>query len=206
MSVRTKSKREAARQKGRRALREKRKRQKMITTATIGGLGLLVVAGLAYFGWVLFRPASGQAVPVMADTSHVPEGTPLDSYNSNPPTSGPHYPNSLPAGFYHEADAAALPDYPVGFLVHSLEHGYVIFWYNCNLLSEEGCVELKGQIQGVMDQFGGVKVIAFPWEAIDVPLAMTSWGRLQLFETFDEGQARAFVERNRFRAPEPQGP
>ena len=24
-----------------------------------------------------------------------------------------------------------LPQYPEGYLVHNLEHGYVIFWYNC---------------------------------------------------------------------------
>ena len=30
-------------------------------------------------------------------------------------------------------------EFPEGYLVHNLEHGYAIFWYNCDLLSAEEC-------------------------------------------------------------------
>ena len=55
-----------------------------------------------------------------------------------------------------------------------------------------------------MDDFGGFKLIAFPWESIDIPVAMTSWGRLQQFTSFDPELATAFIEANRNKAPEPQ--
>ena len=57
-----------------------------------------------------------------------------------------------------------------------------------------------------MEEFDGVKLIAFPRAALQVPLVMTSWGRLQEFETFDAGQARRFVQANRYRAPKPNAP
>jgi len=82
----------------------------------------------------------------------------------------------------------------------------VIFWYNCDLLDETGCAELKSQIRTVMDDLGGVKMIAYPWNSIAVPVMMTSWGRIQKFEVFDMEQAKAFYRANRNRAPEPNAP
>ena len=90
--------------------------------------------------------------------------------------------------------------------MHNLEHGYVIFWYNCELLDENGCESLKGQIQGVMDEFDGFKLIGFPRASIRVPLVMTSWGRMQEFVTIDATQSSDFIRSNRNRAPEPNAP
>jgi hypothetical protein len=56
---------------------------------------------------------------------HVPLGT-VSEYNSNPPTSGPHYEEWTKAGIYDEP----LDDRN---LIHSLEHGYIIVSYNCNV-------------------------------------------------------------------------
>lgn len=171
-----------------------------------GGVLITVIGVLGYALWVAFRPAYGETIPVMTEVDHVTEGVDPGPYNSDPPTSGPHYADEFDAGFYDETEVADLPDYPQGYLVHNLEHGYVIFWYNCNLLDEQGCKRLKDQIKTVMDQSGGTKLIAFPWDSLDVPVVMTSWGRMQRFETFNEDQANSFVERNRNRAPEPNAP
>jgi hypothetical protein len=57
-----------------------------------------------------------------------------------------------------------------------------------------------------MDDFNSFKLIAFPWPSQDVPVAMTSWGRLQRFESFDPQLATAFIEANRNKAPEPNAP
>jgi hypothetical protein len=65
---------------------------------------------------------------------------------------------------------------------------------------------LKAAIQQALDSAGNLKVIAFPWDSIDVPVVMTSWGKLQRFDSFDVDQAVAFVERNRNHAPEPNAP
>lgn len=87
--------------------------------------------------------------------------------------------------------------------MHNLEHGYGIFWYNCAELNEGDCTTLKSDIQSVMNDFNSNKLIAFPWPSLDISVAMTSWGRLQRFETFDPESAAAFINTNRYRAPEP---
>src|SRR5258708_538317 len=75
-------------------------------------------------------PLLGQAVPVLS-RDHVPDGTRIQ-YNSNPPAAGKHYAQPQDAGIYTTPPAD-------GHLVHSLEHGAVILWYNPQNLS-------KGQI------------------------------------------------------------
>ncbi len=82
----------------------------------------------------------------------------------------------------------------------------MIFWYNCAALAGGNCDQLKEEIRGVIDEFDGVKVLAFPWESLDVPVAATSWGRLQRFESFDSDLGRRFVRGNRNKAPEPNAP
>lgn len=57
-----------------------------------------------------------------------------------------------------------------------------------------------------MDEFGGTKLIAFPWKSLDIPLIMTSWGRMERFPTFDPNEAAAFIRANRNHAPEPDAP
>lgn len=138
----------------------------------------------------------------MVSSPHIPTDTDPGSYNSDPPTSGLHYAKELDAGFYESNDY----QYPAGHLVHNLEHGYVIFWYNCDLLDEAGCTNLKEQIKTTMADLGGTKLIAFRWPCLDVPLLITSWARLQRFETFDLKQAKAFYRANLNRAPEPNAP
>jgi hypothetical protein len=142
---------------------------------------------------------AGEAILIMSDTSHIPEGTDPNPYNSNPPTSGIHYAADLKSGLYTENDL----QYPEGYLVHNLEHGYVIFWYNCSLLSTDACGTLKNQIRSVMDEKNNYKLIAYPWEKMDVPLALTSWGRLLKMPTFNRDEALNFIGRNLNHAPEP---
>lgn len=190
----------------RQMIREKRKRQRLTARLLWGALGLVVLAAAGFVIWSAFRPSVGEPVPIMADTEHIEENQEPGPYNSDPPTSGPHYASDLPAGFYEQSDPSTLPENPEGYLVHNLEHGYAIFWYNCTILSEQECSSLKNQIQSVMNDFNEVKVIAFPWESIDVPVVMTSWGRMQSMEEFDAQLAARFVERNRNRSPEPNAP
>jgi Protein of unknown function (DUF3105) len=165
-------------------------------------MGLAVLAVIGIIVWQGIKPAAGESVPVMISEPHIPVDSDPGQYNSDPPTSGLHYAEEAQAGFYNEN----IYTFPAAYLVHNLEHGYVIFWYNCDLLDEAGCPELKSQIRSVMDDLGGVKLIAYPWNTIDVPLVMTSWGHLQRFETFDADQAKAFYRANLNKAPEPNAP
>jgi len=147
----------------------------------------------------------GQEVTITS-RDHIPETQDPSQYYTNPPAGGPHFPDTFQARFYQESDLPSLPKYPQGYLVHNLEHGYVIFWYNCQASPSINCADLKQQIQSVMAAYGGIKLIAFPWSALDTPLALTSWGRILKMTTLDVQVMRQFVDRNRNQAPEPDTP
>jgi hypothetical protein len=185
----------------------RRQANRLIPYLAWGGGGLLLAALLGVAVWSASRPQAeiGEVVPVDS-TQHVPENTRPGPYRSDPPAGGVHFEGTFPAKFYQESDLASLPPYPEGYLVHNLEHGYVVFWYNCGVISSEQCQTLKQSIQQVMDEFDGVKLIAFPWESIKEPLVMTSWGRLLRFQSVDVELMRNFVRANRNKAPEPNAP
>lgn len=189
----------------RRAKQQKRKlKSRLIWNA-------IIVVALALAAFVIYdsaRPSEGEAIPIMENGgAHVREGEDPGPFNSDPPTSGRHYSQPLDPGFYEVGDEETLLEYPEGYLLHNLEHGYVIFWYNCEALERaEDCDELKDQIKSVMDRFLSVKLIAFPWMSLEQPVVMTTWGQMLRFDKFDEGMAREFVQANRNRAPEPNAP
>ena len=181
--------------------RAQQRHQQVRTKFVWSGLGLGVLAIVGLMVWQGVRPRTGEEVPIMTST-HIAADSDPGEYNSDPPTSGPHYSSEAPAGFYDTNSY----QYPAGYLVHNLEHGYIIYWYNCGLLGEAACTDLKSQIKSVMDEVNNVKAIAYPWDSLDVPVAMTSWGRLQKMETFNAAQARAFYKSNLNRSPEPGAP
>lgn len=182
-------------------MRVRQRRQQTRNYFIWGTLGLVALAVIGVIVWQGLRPRAGETMPVMQST-HIPTDSDPGKYNSDPPTSGPHYAQELNAGFYDTNDR----QYPAGYLVHNLEHGYIIFWYNCVKLDETACRDLKTKIKSVMDEFNNVKVIAYPWDSIDVPVVMTSWGRLQKMENFDTEEARAFYQTNLNKSPEPGAP
>ena len=193
----------------RQIIREAQQKKQARSRALI--FGVSIVAILIVIAVVLLSannsPVSARPigdVVAISSSDHVPNNTVPGPYNSNPPAGGTHFETSYSARFYQEADLASLPQNPQGYLVHSLEHGYVIFWYNCQAANTD-CSALKQTIQKVMDETGGTKLIAFPWADMDVPLAMTSWGRILKFPTADPVLMKRFVERNRYQAPEPNG-
>ena len=136
----------------REARRAKKNRQKLISALIWGGVAVIIVGVFGYFIWRAVRPAAGQSIPIMVNAGdHVPEGSDPGPFNSNPPTSGKHYGQPLEAGFYDELSPEGQSPYPEGYLLHNLEHGYVIYWYNCDLLDEAGCSNLKTDIRVVMN-------------------------------------------------------
>jgi len=193
----------------RQQIRERQRAQKIRSNLAWGAVGLAVVA---FIGFYIFKgtgqpSALGEKVDIPAEyINHVEEGTDPGPFPSDPPAGGSHYGNEFDARFYDEASPQAQVPYPAGYLGHNLEHGYVIFWYNCEVLNESECSTLKAEIQSVMDDLGGTKLIAFPWPSMDGPAAMTSWGRLQRFDSFDPEVAAAFVRANLNKSPEPNAP
>ena len=180
-------------------IKRRKKSFKLSPLVFIGGAFLALILLLVLFN-IDFNPV-GVKVNVMPDLSHVPEGSNPGPYNTNPPSSGTHYEAHFHSEFFDENTYK----YPEGYLVHNLEHGYAIFWYNCDLLSPEGCIQLKSEIKGVMEKAEMYKVIAYPWPKIDEPVVITSWGRMLSMEKFDPDLAMTFVKKYRNKSPEPQG-
>lgn len=180
----------------RRSRKEARQQKRLLLAGGIVAAVAVVVALVIVLGGSTSAvDATGEEIPIMADASqHVDVGVEVD-YSTNPPTSGPHYSSPTPPGFYDEPVAD-------GNLVHSLEHGYVIFWYDCSQLSDDACEALKDDIRGAAT---GAKRIAVPREGMDTPLALTTWGRLLRLEAFDQQAVNQFVRANIGKAPEPQG-
>src|SRR6185503_690347 len=88
--------------------------------------------------------------PVVQPSPHVPVCTPL-VYQSNPPTSGPHYP--IWAAFKSYTQPV-----PRGFWVHDLEHGAVVVTYNCS----SNCDAEVAQLQAFLDALPADPICAAP--------------------------------------------
>jgi hypothetical protein len=194
--------------KSRREIRQqKRQREQRVSQLRWGGVIIVVVGLLALIFWYTNQPLLGEAVPVSGENSHVPEGNPLPPFSTDPPTSGTHFPVWWEAGFYDEnSPEATNVAFPAGYLVHNLEHGHVIFWYNCTLITTEECTTLKEELRILLNQSNNFKVIAFPWTTTDVPVVATSWGQMLRMEQFDVDLAAEMVQRNRNQAPESNAP
>jgi len=108
---------------------------------------------------------------------HIDVGGAHEPYTTNPPTSGPHYnePGLGPvqAGFYEEAAEA-----PPEGVIHNLEHGMIVFWYNPDAPNEV-IEDLKLAVE---DE--SIASVATPWTQIegDANFVMTAWGQSQSCE------------------------
>ena len=149
------------------------------------------------------KPKTIEGIEILSDQgrNHVPIGTAVE-YNSNPPTSGPHYAEWEKPGIYNKA----LED---GKLIHSLEHGYVIISYNCDKtdsVSEwkdnSGCQKLVEQIKQVTKKTGMDRLIVVPRPNLDTPIALTAWTKLLKLEDVNEDKIVNFVKEFRNQGPE----
>ena len=165
----------------------------------IGGIMLLTLFIIVGGSWLssskstkdkekLNKPLMGEK---MADEGavHVARGKSHPEYNSNPPTSGPHWADVAGPGIKTKPVADEL-------ILHSMEHGAVVVWYRDDLE--------KSDIEKITEAFtsSSGKKIMLPRKDLDVPVALTSWGYLLKLETVDESIIKEFIETNNDRAPE----
>lgn len=95
------------------------------------------------------------------EQDHVSPGTPLELQDS-PPAFGTHYDvwEPMERKFYSQADR---PE--IGRLIHNLEHGFTILWYDETAADD---AETMATIREIADRFAGtdnqrLKFIAAPW-------------------------------------------
>jgi hypothetical protein len=128
--------------------------------------------------------------PPIEGRTHVEEDD--VKYKTNPPTSGNHYP--IPA-----EDGAYAGSPPINRLVHSLEHGRILVWYDPAIPRRR-----LGQLKGLFDE-DPYHMIVVPNRRMPYKVAATAWGHLAgcrkvTDETFD--LLRAFRDRYRDKGPE----
>lgn len=183
----------------------------------IGIVGLIIIIGIVWIGLTL-KKESGKPLPgkevTLLGRAHV-VGTKV-KYNSNPPTSGDHYATWAKSGVHDEPTEDE-------YLVHSLEHGYVIISYNCenktqatalkkdtNVTSAPGeeefnkdCVLLVEDLKEKVKK-DSWKLILIPRPNLDTDFALTAWGRIDKFNTKDASMERVnnFIDAFRNRGPE----
>jgi len=106
--------------------REEREQGEVFSRIKKFGIWILVIGFLVAGIWWLWRqstkPLPGQEVADLG-REHITDIAGVN-YNSNPPTSGTHFPVWAKKGVYD----GVLSD---GYLIHSLEHGYVVISYDC---------------------------------------------------------------------------
>jgi hypothetical protein len=139
------------------------------------------------------------APPLMV-TLHIPQGAAV-TYDSNPPSSGPHY--TTWANFQEYAE-------PVDdrYLVHSMEHGAVLLLYKCE---DAGCPELVDALRAVRDAVPAdplcdpsirVRIILAPRPANDVTVAAAAWGATYRADCVDAASLAQFIADHYAKGPE----
>lgn len=112
----------------RRALARQSKREVVKTSGFFRKIVIFVAIAVVILGvgyWMFnqgSKPLPGELVAEQG-RDHVSDIVGVE-YNSNPPTSGTHFPMWAKKGMYDRL----ISD---GYLIHSMEHGYVIMWYDC---------------------------------------------------------------------------
>lgn len=145
-------------------------RQETISAGPLGEIG--VPAGQAGCQDIVTETAQGM-------NDHREIGTQI-TYQDSPPAYGPHYDRT--AGFSRKFYSPS--DRPeVEYLVHNLEHGYNILWYDETIANNS---EALSQVKGIASKFEGTeptdKFIAVPWTEEDgapfpdgAHIALTHW-------------------------------
>ncbi len=124
---------------------------------------------------------------------HLMAGETYDSYNSNPPTTGPH----APAAAEFRVHDTPLPK---EVLPHNLEHGGVVILYDCSAgeapLDDAGCQELRDQLAAITETLlsDGKLILMAPYSGMERTIALTAWRTLDAFDQFDEQRVQAFID------------
>jgi hypothetical protein len=158
----------------------------LVAVGVIVGLVLLVQSNVAVAN------APGTRIPIQG-ADHIQVGQVHDPYNSDPPTSGPHYIETVDAGFYDTPRADEN-------LVHNLEHGHIVISYDCSKLAD--CEGTKQQLRSLAAAYNNWKVTIVPRENRDTAIGAAAWGWLEKMDAYDETRLRRFIDSWRDKGPE----
>ncbi|MFB6303629.1 MAG: DUF3105 domain-containing protein [Haloferacaceae archaeon] len=127
-------------------------------------------------------------------TEHVERGTTVE-YDTYPPTSGPHYSGTVEAGFYEETP-------PMGDIVHTLEHGAVVIYYDPEALTDDARESLRAWANEHTGTWKSVVVVPHAREDPEAPYVLTAWRHRLRMDEYDPEVVRAFLAEYLGRGPE----
>jgi len=121
-------------------------------------------------------------------------------YATNPPVFGDHYPSWAAYRSY---------DYPVppGYLVHDLEHGAVVYFYDC----PDGCADEVAEAEAMIQQLPDdprcsstvrVQTILVPRPGLGARWAASAWGYSLTADCFDRQVFERFYSDRHAQGPE----
>ena len=185
--------------------------RRMILFAAGGAIAVAAVLGLAALSLGSGKPSTGdartaledagctfRAAPALSgDHSVVDPGGTVKAWNTDPPTSGPHY--GIPAifGIYEEP-------LEIARVVHNLEHGGIFILYGSAV--PEATVDQLREFYG--DHTTGTVMAPLP--KLGKQFALGAWvsdgeggnGYLSKCEKFEEGAVSEFFSAFQFQGPE----
>ena len=150
--------------------------------------------------------------PEEADRFHLSSTPPVwTTYKDNPPASGPHNPQPLPTGPHFYAPTAQSEPSFVEQLVHNLEHGFVVVWYDDTIAQDKSQLKTLEDVGTAAQARGNQLIIVAPWPktrpAMDSGkhIAITSWRQRQLCNGFSGAVLESFMNvHTPLCAPEPE--
>lgn len=175
-------------------------------------LGLVLVVGLGLVAYLTLFAGSGgggatdlpnrgdQAVisqvqdEPSSGNDHVEEGTDID-YERTPPTGGTHYFGVVEPGFYEEPQS-------YGLLVHSLEHGHIVVYYDPEQLSPEAEENLQSYAQTHTGTWEGFIAVPNPEDDPEATYVLTAWEKRLTMDEYDPETVRQFTAEFIGRGPE----
>jgi hypothetical protein len=173
------------------------------------GIGAILLLGVVILVIVLLfggggTQEAGAAGLRQADAgrAHIAEGEQGTGFTSVPATSGPHWSSADSPGAWGVYTNAQ----PQERMLHNMEHGGIVIWYQPSQLGAEDLATLTAfvQQQVTTERF---KVILTPWSGADFghPVALTAWNWLLYLDTVDLDKVRGFIDAHYGDAPEPFG-
>ncbi|HEX9503447.1 MAG TPA: DUF3105 domain-containing protein [Patescibacteria group bacterium] len=157
---------------------------------------VVIVSAMVALGFWLFKSSEkqtanlpGQTFPNLGQEHITQASTDHKPYNSNPPTSGPHWPQPANWGAYSTTQADEQ-------MVHNLEHGGIWISY------KPGRVD-KNTIN-LLNDFAKryPLIIVEPRDKDDAAIALAAWTHLQNLDKYDEHAILEFINAYHNKGPE----
>ncbi len=154
---------------------------------------VIVVVGLGYW---LFTTSENKTQNLPGQTfenqgqQHIAEGsTDHPPYNSNPPTSGPHWPQPAEWGVYKTQQ-------PDERFVHNLEHGGIWISYKPDKVDADTVARLEDFVKRFP------LIVVEPRPGNDANISLAAWTHLENLDSFNERTILEFINAYHNHGPE----